>query len=238
MKPSSSSSRASKGAVAYLRRGAGAYGSSENAQRRAIRDWAKRQGTGVLGWHVDGATSARIEDRPAILVALASLAATGAKVLCVAEPSVLDRAPTSRTVVEHLARHVGARIVYVSAKGSEADYDCRAQVDSALVAHEPMLLKLRAMTAAELKRPRGALWGRCPWGYRFSPDGMQLQPYEPEQNVIAVVRHMRLRGLKLREIADELRRSGVVGRTGRPLGITRIFELLDQGRGSRPKAIR
>src|SRR5271155_887228 len=107
MKPSSSPSRASKGAVAYLRRGAGAYGSSENAQRRAIRDWAKRQGTGGLRWHVDGATSARIEDRPAILVALASLAATGAKVLCVAEPSVLDRAPTSRTVVEHLARHVG-----------------------------------------------------------------------------------------------------------------------------------
>jgi hypothetical protein len=49
---------------------------------------------------------------------------------------------------------------------------------------------------------------------------------------------MRLSGLKLREIADELRKSGVVGRTGRPLGITRIFELLDQGRGSRPKALR
>jgi hypothetical protein len=101
-----------------------------------------------------------------------------------------------------------------------------------------MLLRLRTLTAAELKRPRGALWGRCPWGYRFSPDGMQLEPYEPEQNVIAVVRHMRLRGLKLREIAEELRRSGVVGRTGRPLGITRIFELLDQGRGSRAKVLR
>ncbi len=75
-------------------------------------------------------------------------------------------------------------------------------------------------------------------GYRFSPDGMQLEPFEPEQNVIAVVRHMRLRGMKLREIADELRRSGVVGRTGRPLGITRIFELLDEGHGSRPQVLR
>ena len=211
---------------------------SENAQRRAIRDWAKRERTGVLSWHVESGASMPIEDRPAVLVALASLAAAGAKVLCVSEPAILDKEPTSRSVVEHLARHVGARVVYVTPKFTDIDYNCQEQVDSALVAHEPMLLKLRTMTAAELKRPRGALWGRCPWGYRFSPDGMQLQPYEPEQNVIAVVRHMRLRGLKLREIAEELRRSGVVGRTGRPLGITRIFELLDQGRGSRPKALR
>lgn len=170
------------------------------------------------------------------MLALASLTATGAKVLCVAEPSVLDRAGYARLVVEHLARHVGARVVYASAVGRTDG--CPPEVESALGAHEHMLLRLRTMTAAELKRPRGALWGRCPWGYRFSPDGMQLELFEPEQNVIAVVRHMRLSGLKLREIADELRRSGVVGRTGRPLGITRIFELLDQGRGSRPKALR
>jgi DNA invertase Pin-like site-specific DNA recombinase len=230
-------SQSSRGAIAYVRRATtSSPGSSENAQRRAIRLWAKREKTGVLGWHVDAGEQSRIEERPAIMLALASLTATGAKVLCVAEPSALDRASYARLVVEHLARHVGARVVYASDAAREEA--CPPEVESALGAHERMLLRLRTMTAAELKRPRGALWGRCPWGYRFSPDGMQLEPFEPEQNVIAVVRHMRLSGLKLREIADELRRSGVVGRTGRPLGITRIFELLDQGRGSRPKALR
>jgi DNA invertase Pin-like site-specific DNA recombinase len=230
--------QSSRGAIAYVRRASTSTssGSSESAQRRAIRLWAKKEKTGVLGWHVDGGDQARIEERPAIMLALASLTATGAKVLCVSEPSVLDRAGYARLVVEHLARHVGARVVYATAAGREEAVP--PEVESALGAHERMLLRLRTMTAAELKRPRGALWGRCPWGYRFSPDGMQLEPFEPEQNVIAVVRHMRLSGLKLREIADELRRSGVVGRTGRPLGITRIFELLDQGRGSRPKALR
>jgi DNA invertase Pin-like site-specific DNA recombinase len=230
--------QSSRGAIAYVRRASTSTSpvSSETAQRRAIRQWAKRERTGVLGWHVDAGEHARIEERPAILLALASLTATGAKVLCVAEPGALDRAGYARLVVEHLARHVGARVVYASAAGR--DEVCPPEVESALGAHERMLLRLRTMTAAELKRPRGALWGRCPWGYRFSPDGMQLEPFEPEQNVIAVVRHMRLSGLKLREIADELRRSGVVGRTGRPLGITRIFELLDQGRGSRAKALR
>jgi DNA invertase Pin-like site-specific DNA recombinase len=227
--------QSSRGAIAYVRRAPNSS-SSESAQRRAIRQWAKKEKTGVLGWHVDGGEHSKIEERPAIMLALASLTATGAKVLCVAEPSVLDRAGYARLVVEHLARHVGARVVYASSNGR--DDIVPPEVESALGAHERMLLRLRTMTAAELKRPRGALWGRCPWGYRFSPDGMQLEPFEPEQNVIAVVRHMRLSGLKLREIADELRRSGVVGRTGRPLGITRIFELLDQGRGSRPKALR
>ncbi len=230
-------SQSSRGAIAYVRKASSSSSvSSENAQRRAIRQWAKREKTGVLGWHVDGAENTRIEERPALLLALASLTATGAKVLCVAEPGALDRAGYARSVVEHLARHVGARVVYASSNGR--DDTVPPEFDSALGAHERMLLRLRTMTAAELKRPRGALWGRCPWGYRFSPDGMQLEPFEPEQNVIAVVRHMRLSGLKLREIADELRRSGVVGRTGRPLGITRIFELLNQGRGSRPKALR
>jgi len=227
--------QASKGAIAYVRRAPSGV-SSDAAQRKAIRLWAKRERTNVLGWHVDAGDQARIDERPAIITALASLTATGAKVLCVAEPSALDRAGYARSVVEHLARHVGARVVYAS--NGKSDDKTAPELESALGAHESMLLRLRTATAAELKRPRGALWGRCPWGYRFSPDGMKLEPFEPEQNVIAVVRHMRLNGLKLREIADELRRSGVVGRTGRPLGITRIFELLDQGRGSRPKALK
>jgi hypothetical protein len=94
------------------------------------------------------------------------------------------------------------------------------------------------LVAAELKQPRGILWGRCPWGYRFSPDGMRLEPYEPEQSVVAVVRHMRIvEGLKLREIADALRGLGIVSRSGKPLGVTRIYELLDQGKGSRRSAL-
>jgi hypothetical protein len=48
---------------------------------------------------------------------------------------------------------------------------------------------------------------------------------------------MRLRGLKLREIVDELKKLGVVNRNGRPFGITRVYELLDEGDGSRREAL-
>ena len=173
--------QSSRGAIAYVRRASPSTSpvSSETAQRRAIRQWAKRERTGVLGWHVDSGEQARIEERPAILLALASLTATGAKVLCVAEPGALDRAGYARLVVEHLARHVGARVVYASAAGR--DEVCPPEVESALGAHERMLLRLRTMTAAELKRPRGALWGRCPGVIASRPTGCSSSRSSPNR---------------------------------------------------------
>ena len=70
-----------------------------------------------------------------------------------------------------------------------------------------------------------------------SDDGKTLVPYEPEQATRFVTRDLRLRGFKLREIAEELRQIGIVGRTGRPLGITRIYELLDEGEGSQRRVL-
>jgi hypothetical protein len=64
-----------------------------------------------------------------------------------------------------------------------------------------------------------------------------LVPYEPEQAARFVARDLRLSGLKLREVAEQLKKMGIVGRTGRPLGITRIYELLDEGEGSQPRVL-
>ncbi|MGO9833563.1 MAG: hypothetical protein ACLP1X_05045 [Polyangiaceae bacterium] len=89
------------------------------------------------------------------------------------------------------------------------------------------------MTVAEPKQPPGPVWGRSPWGYRLSSDGMRLEPYEPEQAALFVVRDLRVRGFKLREIAEELKKLGIVGRTGKPLGLTSIYYLLDEGEGSK-----
>jgi hypothetical protein len=74
--------------------------------------------------------------------------------------------------------------------------------------------------------------GQCAWGQRFGDDGVTLEVDEYEQNVTAVVRHMRASGYKLRQIVESLREMGVVGRTGKPLGTTRVFEIIH---GSRKK---
>jgi hypothetical protein len=77
--------------------------------------------------------------------------------------------------------------------------------------------------------------GQCAWGQRFGDDGVTLEVDEYEQNVTAVVRHMRASGYKLRQIVESLREMGVVGRTGKPLGTTRVFEIIHGSRKKPPR---
>jgi hypothetical protein len=84
--------------------------------------------------------------------------------------------------------------------------------------------------AARGAKNTGLYAGQCGWGQRFAPDGVTLIVDEYEQNVTAVVRHMRSSGYKLRQIVDSMRDLGVVGRTGKPIGMTRIFEIIYGGR--------
>ncbi len=72
--------------------------------------------------------------------------------------------------------------------------------------------------------------GQCAWGQRFADDGITLEVDEYEQNVTAVIRHMRSSGYKLRQIVESLRELGVVGRTAKPIGTTRVFEIIHGAR--------
>ena len=71
--------------------------------------------------------------------------------------------------------------------------------------------------------------GQSRWGQRLGSEGV-VERDEDEANVVAVVRHMRASGYKLREIVEFLAEMGVVGRTGRPIGTTRVFEMIHGGR--------
>lgn len=83
-----------------------------------------------------------------------------------------------------------------------------------------------AQHAARGAKSTGLYSGQCGWGRRFGDDGVTLEVDEYEANVTAVVRHMRASGYKLRQIVASLRDMGVVGRTGKPIGMTRIFEII------------
>jgi hypothetical protein len=198
-------------------------------QRRQVEAWALRARAKIARWFVDSVDPGQIEERPALMSALSALGQESS-VLCIARPGALHHDPTVRMLVDHVAKRAGGTVVYANAAGESQA--CPLELGRLLDAHERMLLRLQ-LRAEEMKTPRGAVWGRVPWGFRLSVDGMSLEPNPTERAVVAVARHLRLRGLKLRQIADELKKLGVVSRTGKPLGITRIYELLDEGRGSR-----
>jgi hypothetical protein len=218
------------GVIVYLRAGVVPKAPSATAQRRVVEAWTRRTKTRIAECFVDKTVRCPIEERPGLIRALAALGPES-RILCVARPPVLHDVPWVRTLVEHLAVYAGGRVSYASSEGV-SDYS-PPQLDQALDIYERMLLRLQVMRGAHVKKPGDAVWGPVPWGYRLAADGMSLEPNNAEQAVVSVIRHMRERGLKLREIKDELRTLGVVSRTGKPFGITRIYELLDQGSGSR-----
>jgi hypothetical protein len=203
---------------------------SADAQREALKRWSLRTKTGIAKWFVD-AGDAPLEDREALMLAISSLGKV-TPILCVAGGDVLGNEAGVRSVVEHLVERSGATLVDVTLQPTQPA-ERNAELDRILRAHALILVRLQVLASDELRKPRGAFWGRCPWGFRISGDGMRLEPYPPEQALKAVVKHMRARGLKLREIAEELNKLGVVTRTGGPIGITRVYELLNEGQGSR-----
>ena len=85
-----------------------------------------------------------------------------------------------------------------------------------------------------LRDPRDPrLWaGQVAWGWRVSSEGA-LERDEHEENVVAVARHMRENGHTIREIVQFFRDMGVVGRRGKPICTTRVFEMIHGGRKKR-----
>jgi hypothetical protein len=83
---------------------------------------------------------------------------------------------------------------------------------------------------------RIVLLGAVPWGYRLSEDRTSLVPDKEEQRVLAVVRHMfAVEKKSVREIVADLAALGYVGRAGKPLTQTRVFEMLRDGPKSKAK---
>jgi hypothetical protein len=71
--------------------------------------------------------------------------------------------------------------------------------------------------------------GQLAWGWRVSAEGTVVRD-EAEEQVVAVARHMRATGATLRQIVEFLRKQGIVGRRGTPIGTTRVFEMIHGGR--------
>jgi hypothetical protein len=88
---------------------------------------------------------------------------------------------------------------------------------------------VRAVRAIRARHDATRWAGQSPWGWRIAANG-DLERDEEEERVVAVVRHMRANGHKIREIVSFLADLGVVGRRGKPIGTTRVFEMIHGGR--------
>ena len=80
---------------------------------------------------------------------------------------------------------------------------------------ERNLTRERTRSAMAIKKANGQRAGAVPFGFDLADDGSTLLPNGTEQAIIADIRAMRSRGMKLQKIADALTEQGVPTKTGR-----------------------
>ena len=222
-------------AVAYVRVSTTDQKLGPEAQRAAVEAWAVREGVQVAAWHVDQGVSGAspIDQRPALLAALASLREHGAGVLVVAKRDRIARDVVLTAGVERAATGAGAAVVSAAGEGNgsaPADAFMRTVIDGA-AAYERALIRARTTAALAVIRARGQkTGGGLPFGYQLAVDGRTLVPVEAEQATIARARVLRASGLTLRAVAAQLAAEGHTSRKGGAFFAPQVARMLEDER--------
>jgi DNA invertase Pin-like site-specific DNA recombinase len=224
-------------AVAYIRASKGDQKLSPEAQRASIEAWARSQGVSVAAWHVDAGVCSvtAIDQRPALVAALASLREHGAGVFVVAKRDRIARDVVLTAGVERAATSAGAVVVSAAGEGNgaaPADAFMRTVIDGA-AAYERALIRARTTAALAVIRARGQkTGGSVPYGYSLAADGRRLVAVESEQATIARARALASEGRSLRAVAVQLAAEGHVSRKGVAFFAAQVGRMLDQAERS------
>jgi site-specific DNA recombinase len=217
-----------KAAVAYVRVSTDEQRLGPEAQRAALALWAKQEGVEIVATFSDEGVSgsADIVDRPGLVAALAELRASNAGVLLVAKRDRIARDSFVAQTIERAAKTCGAKVVTadgVANGDGAADSFMRNMLD-AVAQYERSLICARTVAALQAKKAKGELVGTAPYGF-VSVDG-KLVENTAEQRVIEAVRALRVAGLSLRAVTEQLSRRGLVSRSGRSFGLTQVARMV------------
>jgi DNA invertase Pin-like site-specific DNA recombinase len=228
-------------AVAYIRVSKDEQRLGPDAQRASIEAWAAREGVSVAEWHVDAGVCSvtPVDQRPALVAALAALRGHGAGVLVVAKRDRIARDPGLTASIEHATAEAGAFVRSSAGEGNgstPADEFMRGVIDSA-ARYERALIRARTAAALAVIRARGQkTGGSVPYGYRLDVDGRTLVAVGGEQATIARARVLAAEGLSLRTVAAQLAAEGHVSRKGSPFSAVQVARMLASVEGERSAA--
>jgi site-specific DNA recombinase len=212
-------------AVAYLRVSTEEQNNGPDAQRAAIQAWAGRAGVTVVAWHEDRLSGGTpVEDRDALLAALADLRTHAAGVLVAAKRDRIARDVVVAATVEKMAQEAGARVVTadgVSAADTPEGALMRTMLD-AFAQYERALIRARTRAALAVKRTRLEYTGG-PRPFGFHREGKLLTADVGEQAALRRARELRGSGLTLRAIARALHAEGHTPRVLHPESVSRIL---------------
>lgn len=199
------------------------------AQRAAIEQWAERNGVTIASWFVEEVSGgASLDKRPVLLEALGAVAAHDAGLLVVQRLDRFSRDPLTAALAEaELQRH-GATLAVADGAGGGTDptSELVRGILFSVARFEKAMIKARIRAALAVKKTRGELTGKAPFGFRVASDGKTLEPDDRESLVIERVRAMKEEGATLRDIQAAAHDEHLLGRTGKPLTLPAIHAIV------------
>ena len=192
-------------------------GVSLDAQNARIAAWAGASGYELAAVHTDaGLSGGRADNRPGLQAALTQACREKAA-LVIYSLSRLARSTTDAIAISERLEQAGADLVSLSERidTTTAAGKMVFRMLAVLAEFERDLIGERTSAAMQHKRTRREYTGgRPPYGWRLSNDGVNLEPEEREQQVIAAARMLRTQGLSLRHIGTQLAERGLQQRNG------------------------
>jgi len=197
-----------KRAIGYCRVSTEDQRLGPQAQAESLRRWCAAQGVELVAIVTDHGVSgaAEIDKRPALMEALQLLRDHGAGVLIVAKRDRLARDVMIASAIERLAERSGATVKSADSAGNGTSPEqmlMRGLMDL-FAQYERALIRTRTKAAAAQKKARGERWGSVPYGFQLAADGKVLELNEGEQQTIALVQALRVRGKSMRRIVAAL----------------------------------
>jgi DNA invertase Pin-like site-specific DNA recombinase len=169
-----------------------------------------------------------LEKRPGILSALSAL--KSGDILMVAKRDRLGRDPLVLAMIESAVLRKGARIVSAAGEGTDNDDPAsilmRRMID-AFSEYERLIIGSRVKSALRIKKDRGQLIGRVPFGYKLAQDGIHLECDDEEQAALAQLMSLRTGGCSIRGIAAQMNAQQVFNRGGTPWNNANVFRILE-----------
>lgn len=198
------------------------------AQRQAIISWADRSGVEVLQWFVEEVSGgAALDKRPVLLEAIATAAALGVGRFVVQRLDRFSRDPLTAALAETELRKSGIALDCADGAGSGSDptSELLRSILFAVARFEKSMITTRIKAALAVKKSRGELTGKAPYGMRRGPDGKTLVVDEAEAATAAQVRALRASGLTVRAVQAQAAQRGLTGRAGTPLSTLAIHKI-------------
>jgi len=221
-----------KRAIGYVRVSTDEQHLGPIAQRDALERWCAAQGATLVSVHEDLGVSggAPLDERPALIAALAELEQLGAGLLLVAKRDRLARDAFAAGVIHREVEARGAAIVSADGMGNgvdPADVLMRQMLD-AFAQYERGVIRARTRAALMVKRRRQEFLGgrTAPYGCRVAGDGVHLEPEAGEQEVIVAAKRLHAQGLSLRAVASQLAERGALARNGQPFVAAQVQRML------------